>query len=57
MGLLSAKTVTNWISKIQVDGTANIVKTVKSPYLRNRLTDFDEICQGDAHWPVRELDC
>jgi len=30
---------------------ADIVKTVKSPYLRNRLTDFDEIWQGDAHWP------
>jgi len=28
---------------------ADIVKTVKSPYLRNRLTDFDEIWQGDAH--------
>jgi len=26
------------------------VKTVKSPYLRNRLTDFDEIWHGDAHW-------
>jgi len=31
--------------------TAAIVKTVKSPYLRNRLTDFDEIWHGDAHWP------
>ena len=26
-------------------------KTVKSPYLCNRLTDFDEIRQGNAHWP------
>ena len=31
--------------------TAVILKTVKSPYLRNRLTDFDEIWQGDADWP------
>jgi len=31
--------------------TADIVKTVKSPYLRNRLTDFDEIWQGDTHFP------
>jgi len=31
--------------------TAAIWKTVKSPYLRNRLTDFDEIWQGDADWP------
>jgi len=37
------------------------MKTVKSPYLRNRLTDFDEICKAsnlrqrakhvDADWP------
>jgi len=25
-------------------------KTVKSPYLCNRLTDFDEIWHGDAYW-------
>jgi len=23
----------------------------KSPYLRNRLTDFDEIWHADADWP------
>jgi len=28
--------------------TAAILKTVKSPYLRNRLTDFDEIWHADA---------
>jgi len=28
--------------------TAVILKTVKSPYLGNRLTDFDEIWQNDA---------
>ena len=26
-------------------------KTVKSLYLCNRLTDFDEICHDDAYWP------
>ena len=31
--------------------TAAILKTVKSPYLRNRLTDFDEIWHVDADWP------
>ena len=31
--------------------TAAIWKTVKSPYLRNRLTDVDEIWHGDADWP------
>ena len=32
--------------------TAAILKTVKSPYLCNRLTNFDEIWHGDAHWPI-----
>jgi len=27
------------------------MKTVKSPYLYNRLTDFDEIWHDDADWP------
>ena len=31
--------------------TAAILKTVKSPYLCNRLNDFDEIWQDDAYWP------
>jgi len=26
-------------------------ETVKSPYLCNRLTDFNEIWQVGAHWP------
>ena len=30
--------------------TAAILKTVKSPYLCNRVTDFDEIWHGDACW-------
>ena len=28
-----------------------ILKTVKSPYRSNRLTDFDEIWHADADWP------
>ena len=32
--------------------TASILKkTVKSPYLSNRLIDFDEIWQAGADWP------
>jgi len=31
--------------------TAAILKTVKSPYLCNRLNDFDEMWHDDAHWP------
>ena len=27
-----------------------MLKTVKSPYLCNRLTDFDEIWHDDAYW-------
>jgi len=27
-------------------------KTVKSPYLSNSLTDFDEIWYGNANWPI-----
>jgi len=30
---------------------AILKKTVKSPYLCNRLTDFDEIWHADADWP------
>ena len=29
---------------------AAILRTVKSPYLCSRLTDFDEIWQDDAYW-------
>jgi len=31
--------------------SAVILKTAKSPYLCNRLTDFDEIWHGDADCP------
>ena len=53
MGLLTAPTVKKIrISQIQ-DGvrTAAMLKTVKSPYLCNCLTDFDEIWHDDAYWP------
>jgi len=39
------------ISQIQDGGRPPLKKTVKSPYLCNRLTDFDEIWQDDAYWP------
>jgi len=51
MALLSAQTVKKLNFQNPRWRTAGIVKTVKSPYLRNRLTDFDEIWHGDAHWP------
>jgi len=35
---------------------AAILKTVKSPYLSNRLTDFDEIWHADADFPLQETD-
>jgi len=34
--------------QIQAGGRPPFKKTVKSPYRSNRLTDFDEIWQGDA---------
>ena len=40
-----------WITQIQDGGRPPIWETVKSPYLRNRSTDFDEICHSDANWP------
>jgi len=33
------------------DGRHFEKKTVKSPYLSNRLIDFDEIWQAGADWP------
>jgi len=51
MGLLTAQTVKNLNFQNPRWRTAANMKTVKSPYLRNRLTDFDEIWHGDADWP------
>ena len=42
----------SWCAKFGWNRYA-ILKTVKSPYLRNRLTDFYEIWHCDANWPVR----
>ena len=50
MGLLTALTVKNFKFHKSKRRTAAILKTVKSPYLCNRLTDFDEIRQDDALW-------
>jgi len=33
---------------------AAILKTVKSPYLSNRLTDSDEIWHADADWGLAD---
>jgi len=51
MGLLTAQTVKNLNFQNPRWRTAANMKTVKSPYLRNRLTEFDEIWHGDADWP------
>jgi len=51
MGHLTTQTVKNLNFQNPIWRTAAILKTVKSPYLRNRLTDFDEIWHGDADWP------
>ena len=53
MGLLTAPTVKKFEfhkSKM-ADGRHFEKKTVMSPYLCNRLTDFDEIWYSDAYWP------
>ena len=42
--------------QIQDGGRPPLWKTVKLPYLRNRLTDFGEIWQGDANWPPAGAD-
>jgi len=39
-----------------VDGRHFEKKTVKSPYLCNRLTDFDKIWYNDAHWPLTNFE-
>jgi len=43
MGLLTAPTVKNFEFH-------KSIKTVKSPYVCNRLTDFEEIWHDDAYW-------
>ena len=50
MSRLTVQTVKNVNFQNPRWRTAAILKTVKSPYLRNRLTDFDEIWRDDANW-------
>ena len=38
--------------QIQDGGRPPFKKPVKSPYLCNRVTDFDEIWYSDAYWPL-----
>ena len=52
MGLLTARPLKNSNLTNPIWRTAAILKTVKSPYLCNRLTDFDEIWHDDAYWPA-----
>jgi len=52
MGLLTALAVKNLNFKNPKWRTATILKTVQSPYPRNRLPDFDEIWHGDAYRPL-----
>jgi len=42
-------------SKSRWRTAASVKTTVKSPYLRNCYTDFDEIWHGDAHWPLKHV--
>jgi len=51
MGLLTAQIVKKLNFQNPRWRTAAILKTVKSPYLCNRLTDFDKIWHGKAGWP------
>ena len=50
MGLLTEQTVKKLNFQNPSWRTAAILKTVKSPYLRNRFTDFDEIWYVDTDW-------
>jgi len=52
MGLLNAQTVKKLNFQNPRWRTAAILKTVKSPHLSNRLTDFDEIWHTDVEWPL-----
>jgi len=53
IGLLTATVVKKF--EFHKSKTAAILKTVKSPYFCKRLTDFDEIWQIDAHWPLQRI--
>jgi len=61
MGLLTVLTVKKLnFQKSKMADSRHFEKTVKSSYLSYRLTDLDEIWQGDANWPPtgdRPLKC
>ena len=50
MGLLTIRTVNNFEFHKSKMADAAILRTVTLSYLRNLLTDFDEIWHGDACW-------
>jgi len=53
MGLLTVLTVKKFeFPKSKMADGRHFEKTVKSPYLSNRWTDFDEIWHGDARLPA-----
>ena len=53
MALLTAPTVKNFeFHKSKMADGRHFEKTVKSLYLCNGLTDFDEIWHDDAYWPL-----
>jgi len=51
MDLLTAQTVKKFEFPKSKMADGGHLKSVKSTYLSNRLTDFDEIKHGDANWP------
>ena len=55
MGFLTAPTVKKLNFRNPRWQMAAILKTVKSPYLGNRLTDFDEIGHIDALAPYSDV--
>ena len=56
MGLLTAQTVKNSNFTNPRWRTAAILRTVKSPYLCSRFTDFDEILQMTHIGPLQRKD-
>jgi len=52
IGLLTAPTIKKFEYHKSKMADGRHFKTIKSPYLCNRLTDFDEIWRGDANSPL-----
>jgi len=52
MGLLTAPTVKKFeFHKSKMADGGQFEKPLNRHVSANRLTDFDEICHGDANWP------